>query len=909
LPEASYMGALEIYHEILNDPNLDDYVVAQVGLHDRFFFMTQILGLMSVLTKTYRPEWIYERCREVEANTDGYIDLWAREHFKAVCHETQVLTPDGWKTHGDLEPGDMVFSPVGHPVMVIATTQTFYDADCYRITFSDGEEIIASGDHLWDVNYFNRQRVPRTKNQRKGWETRCFNTRQVLRYTLHQQELRNPRYLSVDYTQPLILPEKKLPISPYVLGVWLGDGDSSTGVITNQFEQVWEELKKEGYDIGHNICPSRPDTQRRTLYGLLPQLRNLNVIDNKHIPPQYLRASLDQRIALLQGLMDSDGNVSERGDLVFVTIRKQLAEDIAELIQTLGMRANVRPYNYYKKNICRDYSFWQVAFRARPDIQPFRLQYHLDRFRPHRNKKWFGRKYIHHVEPIESVPCKCIQVVGGKYLVGRRLTATHNSTIITFAGSIQEIAKDSPIYQDLEPPDAYFRGSGQEITIGIFSHNTKIARDFVVRIKRELENNTLLPRLYPTVFWEDPKKQAPSWSRDDGLVCKRKSNPTEPTVSGWGLVDALPTSKHFKLMIYDDVVTEKSVTTPEMILKTTEAWELSDFLSARIDEKTPPRKWYIGTRYNYADTYGVMLSRKSAIPRIYPATDTGTLDGEPVLLSPEEWEKKKRDNSVRTLSCQMLQNPVAGEEQEFKPEWIRRWEIRPETLNVVICVDPASSKKKESCNSAFAVIGIDAAWNKYLLDGACHRMDLGERWRMLKYLRNKWIKQPGIQVVHVAYERYGMQADIEHYREMMRIEKNDFPIQEVSWPRDRAQGAKDDRIRRLIPDHQNWKFFYPEVAYDPTTKEFDFKPPSTKLQNDAMARGKGYLVARRIMRKDENGKLYNVVERFIKNEYLFFPATTWKDFLDAMSRIYDIELNPPQVVREQEVLPEPAPDF
>jgi len=482
------------------------------------------------------------------------------------------------------------------------------------------------------------------------------------------------------------------------------------------------------------------------------------------------------------------------------------------------------------------------------------------------------------------------------------------TSIMTFAGAIQEIAKDSPLYQVFDPPDAYFRGPGQEITIGIFSHNTKIARDFVVRVKRELENNPLLPRFYPTVFWDQPRKQAPVWSRDDGLICKRVSNPNEATLSGWGLVDGLPTSKHFKLMIYDDVVTEKSVTTPDMILKTTEAWELSDFLSSRIDEKTPPRKWYVGTRYNFADTYGVMLEREAATPRIYPATDSGTPDGAPVLLSPKEWEKKKRDSSPRTIACQMLLNPLAGEEQELKPEWIRRWEIRPETLNVAICVDPASSKKKESCNSAFAVIGIDAAWNKYLLDGACHKMDLAARWRMLKYLRNKWIKQPGVQTVMVAYEKYGMQSDIEHYEQMMQIEKAAFPITEVSWPRDRTQGAKDDRIRRLIPDHQNWKFFYPEVEYDRVADQFNFKPRATKLQADAIKRGKPYLVATRIMRKDENGELYNVVERVIKNEYLFFPATTWKDFLDAMSRIYDLDMRPPQVVREQDTLPEPETD-
>lgn len=480
---------------------------------------------------------------------------------------------------------------------------------------------------------------------------------------------------------------------------------------------------------------------------------------------------------------------------------------------------------------------------------------------------------------VEAEPDNCIDLWAREHW---------KSTIITFAGSLQEIIR-----------------SKGEITIGVFSHNTAHSRDkFVVRIKREMETNPLLYNLWPDIFWEDPKKEAPVWSRDGGLIVQRQGNPPEVTVSGWGLVDGQPTGSHFGLIIYDDVVTEKAVTTPPMILKTTEMWELSTFMTQEQADGARPRVWYIGTRYNFADTYGVMLARKVAKPRIYPATDDGTKDGTPVYLSQDQWRDKVQKTSTKILACQMLQNPMAGDEQELKPEWVRRYEIRPETLNVAMLVDPASSKKTESCNSAFIVLGVDAAWNKYLLDGAIHKMNLTERWTMLKYLRNKWIRQPGVQVVQVGYEKYGMQADIEAHQQMMEIEQNQFPIEEVNWPRDRQSGAKDDRIRRLVPDHQNWRFFYPEVLYNPVTKEFNFEPPGTRRQLEAIRRGKPHLVAQKILRKDENGKLYNLVERLINNEYLFFPATTAKDGLDAMSRIYDLEIRPPQVVKEEDTMPE-----
>jgi hypothetical protein len=442
------------------------------------------------------------------------------------------------------------------------------------------------------------------------------------------------------------------------------------------------------------------------------------------------------------------------------------------------------------------------------------------------------------------------------------------SAIITFAGSIQEIIKDS------------------EITIGIFSHTRPIAKDFIRQIKNVAEMNPLLPRLYPDVFWANPRKEAPTWSLDDGIVFQRTGNPREATVEAWGLVDSQPTGKHFKLMIYDDTVEQKSVGTPEMIIKTTEAWDLSRNLSTR-----PPRTWVIGTRYNYADTYSAILARKIFTPRIYPATDNGMPDGSPVFLTKDEWEYKKKEISPYVLACQQLQNPLAGDAQELNPEWLRRYEVRPETLNVAITVDPASSKKKGSSNSAFAVIGIDSAANKYLLDGACHKMTLTERWQMLKYLRSKWVKQPGIQTVTVGYEKYGMQADIEHFKEMMRLQGCPFPIKEVSWVRDGDQ-AKDDRIRRLIPDHQNWRFFYP------------YRGEETTLQAQAISQHREFLIAKPIKRKNSDGRLYDLVDYLVSNEYLFFPATTAKDMLDSMSRFYDLQILPPMIISETDLLPD-----
>jgi hypothetical protein len=231
----------------------------------------------------------------------------------------------------------------------------------------------------------------------------------------------------------------------------------------------------------------------------------------------------------------------------------------------------------------------------------------------------------------------------------------YKSTIITFAGAIQEILCDP------------------EITIGIFAAKNEVAGPFLKQIMDELERNEKLKTLYPDVLWRDPKKEAKGqWSADEGIVVKRKSNPKERTVEAFGLIDGMPAGRHFQLLIYDDLVTEKLVTNPDMIRKCTERWELS--LNLGSGDST--RRWVIGTRYHFGDTYGIMLERGSVRPRIYPATDNGKLDGKPVFMSPEGWSNMKRDQRG-TIAAQLLQNPLAGKESTFDPHALRGYLLRP----------------------------------------------------------------------------------------------------------------------------------------------------------------------------------------------------------------------------------------
>lgn len=467
--------------------------------------------------------------------------------------------------------------------------------------------------------------------------------------------------------------------------------------------------------------------------------------------------------------------------------------------------------------------------------------------------------------------------------------AHYKSTCISFAGAIQEFLNNP------------------EITIGIFSHTKTIARKFTGQIKRELEQNRYLQQLYPDILWDNPKSQSPRWS-EDGIIIQRRTNPAESTVEAWGLVDGQPIGKHFQLMIYDDVVVWESVQTAEQIAKTTSAWELS----LNLGDTHHQRVWYIGTRYDMADTYKEIIERQAAIPRVYPATGNGQPEGKSVFLTQQQLDEKLAHMGLRTFAAQMLQNPAAGNNAEFSAKQYRQWEVRPKTINVYILCDYAGSRKTGSNRTAIAVIGVDANRNKYLLDGICHRLKLSERWKWLKHYHKKWINAPGVQVCQVGYERYGAQSDIEHFEQMMQIESYPFPITELSTPRE-GEISKDNRIRRIQPDHENWRWFYP---YSPCLSiengEFKWYPDRseqiTRAQHEAARRKEGYLVAQDIKHVDESERVYNLVKWFIDNEYQFFPTSKQKDFLDAMSRIYDMDMAPPVMYSETDVYPMPEAD-
>lgn len=447
----------------------------------------------------------------------------------------------------------------------------------------------------------------------------------------------------------------------------------------------------------------------------------------------------------------------------------------------------------------------------------------------------------------------------------------YKSTIITLAGAIQLVLNDP------------------EQTIGIFSHTKSIAKGFLGQIKREFESNEDMKQAFPDILWQVPDKQSPMWSLDGGLIVIRKTNPKEATIEGHGLVDGQPTGRHFKTLIYDDVVTRESVNTSEQIQKTTESWELSDNLGS-----IGCRRWYVGTRYSYADSYQAMMNRGSVKVRLYPATHNGMIDGDPVLMSQAEWDRKVRDQGEATISCQMLQNPVAGNQRMFDVEDLQVYEIRPETIKVYIMCDPAKSLLDGADSTAIAVIGIDYNLNKYLLDGFNHKMDLRERWTRCRDMWIKWKQAPGVKGIKFGYESFSAQADLDYFEEQMKKPSEPrFPITLLNWVK-KGSSSKVDRVQRLTPDMIAHKIFVP---YETNPERL------TKNQRTMYDRGYAYRISKAIKRIDSAGNIYDLSEH-LRLQFNFFPYSGKKDLIDVTSRIYDMDPTPPAIINESNLEPE-----
>lgn len=354
----------------------------------------------------------------------------SRPKGRALATVTPVATPDGWTTMGQLEAGDVVFDERGEPTTVLSVSEVMVGRECFEVIFSDGERIIADAEHLWTV-----------EELRKEYQEVTVDTSTLSRFRSTRTD--GAANYRVQMNGPLNLPDAvDLPIDPYILGAWLGDGnnrDSQFTVHEADMPAFIAQVELAGYHLGsaklngstYAIRVSSSPVIHGQWNGdsLVLRLRTAGLLCNKHVPAAYLRAGYKQRLAILQGLMDTDGTISPNGRAGFVSTRQELADGVVELLASLGVKSAKREFR--TKIGAKDCGpGWHVDFWPGADIPVFRLPRKLARQKVKRTKaRLADTRRIVAVEPVPSVPVRCIVVDSPKslFLVGHRMVQTHNS--------------------------------------------------------------------------------------------------------------------------------------------------------------------------------------------------------------------------------------------------------------------------------------------------------------------------------------------------------------------------------------------------------------------------------------------------------------------------------------------------
>lgn len=434
----------------------------------------QLLALEAALTARGFPPmspWWQETLTKFYRSSKRQLVLrCGRRAGKALALDTPIPTPSGWTTMGEIRVGDALFGPDGSERLVVAATDVMIGRPCYEVHFSDGNTIVADAEHLWmTTTKLGRKRAARGSDDVVGILT-TEEMAKTVKYDTYEFNHQIPN------SDPIDGREASLPIDPYVLGAWLGDGTSTSGGFTSADPDIVQRILSLGYDIRQSNNSVKPE-QHFYIRGLYQRLRGLGLIYRKegfkHIPRQYLRASLNQRLELLRGLMDTDGTVARRsGECQFDNTNPALTEDVCELLHSLGIKVSVatKVARLYGRDISKS---WRLSFKT--DLSVFHLHRKLVLVKPIR--RHCRARSVVAVTPVPSVPVRCIQVSAddGMFLAGRGMIPTHNSTTITRVAIIEALYGEHHI-----PP-------GDTGIVGFLSVDLQEARQRIKLIKDILD--------------------------------------------------------------------------------------------------------------------------------------------------------------------------------------------------------------------------------------------------------------------------------------------------------------------------------------------------------------------------------------------------------------------------------------
>lgn len=730
------------------------------------------------------PDFHYEWSREL-LRGDGHV---AFEGFReSLPLDTLIPTTKGFKKMRDMVVGDNVYGRNGAVVRVDYVSPVFDKLACYRIDFDDGTSQVCSGEHLWYVNDKKKRKVRNVSTEEMfsdyyGWEHKNG---------YREYRFRVPMCNAVQYWK------RGLKVDPYVLGFWLGDGTSADGSFTigkRDYDEIEKEFSVRGYELR-----ARKDDGRGTHFsvlGLKKYLRNYGLINNKHIPEQFLLSSVKDRVDLLKGLIDSDGDVSKecsgtkKGTVSFSSINRVLADDVLQLVRSLGWKATITKkeswFNGKKYSDC-----YRVCFK--PDRCVSALSFKNNCFSvKNERSRW---KTIKNIQRVDSVPTQCIGVDSkeGTYLINKDYTVTHNS------GKGSLIMRAFPLYALTFPNERWNY-------IVLLKSNMVQARKALKNITTEFMNNPMISarRVKVVKNTSDVFEVVLDYKgRDFPVLIEAYGKGA--SIRGLNNKDVRPS------IILGDDIQDSSDMLSEVIPDNDWEWFLGDVMflgkSARV--------FLIGNNLGERCIIEKVARNAGALnfkfKRIPCANEDLTVSTWPAKQSIEDI-RKERENYIETgkLDVWLREKMCMSVNEEikmFKDEYYRHYPLvlKDRIANegeILAALDPASSSRRDSCFRAIVVGALMPDGHWYLLDCPYGRWDSIEMIDQIFNVVRKW----GIRDFGIEKGQYQQILEPILYREMT-LRRCRFTISMMEHGK---IGNKFQRIKMLQPYFKSGSIWFPE---------------------------------------------------------------------------------------------------
>ncbi len=745
------------------------------------------------------PAWFHYLWSDILLNGDKHFAVEGfRESAKALDVTTIVPTPNGYTTIGNIKVGDFVLDEFGKPVEVEYISPVFIEHPCFKLTMDTGEEIIADAEHLWSVQ---------DKHKRRG------NTLSTLEM-FAKQDLGKPRgkYQEKAYRIPCTYAEydeKELPIDPYLLGYWLGDGTSGQPNITVGDSDL-ESFKKNIAWQHYTVHRYKPGSVIVALHGFKKLLIDNGLLNNKYVPLPYMFGSTRQRFELLAGLIDSDGTIAKSGTKIgtisFVNKNKRLAEAVRVLACSLGMKTTMTETmsKLYGKECGIVY---KVSFK--PSFKFLKLERKNKYIQEKQDRRSLLRT-ISKIEPTESVPCVCIKVKSesGCFQITSSHIITHNSTFVLRA---------FPLYRLTYPTKK------ANYIVFIMANQTKASKQLKEIADTYVSNEFLSLNLVKVKQQSDKAFECVVTDENGEEIRVRM----EAYGKGSSIRGLLWGDKRPDIIIIDDPQdVEDSLS--DTIQTNDYDWFLSDayFLGKRT------RIFMIGNNLGEKCLIEQVINNKDLLKfnalRIPVMNENGESNWaerfpvEEILEEKEAWRALgKLDIWEREKMC----IAISPERQTFKKEYFMYYaptELKLEDCSIYTTVDLAISQKESADYTVVCTVAVNSDNKWFILDIDFDRYDPSQTIDAIFRAVQKY------KPLYVGVEKVAYQASVKHYLEKEMPKRNIwFTVKDLE-----ASSRKELRIATLQPRFKSGSVWFPMGAKFLTELESELQSFPKGLHDD-----------------------------------------------------------------------------